>query len=407
MGLIGLLAGAAVYLALAWSWRQHWRQLTTTPAKIRLIAVGAALLGLAAQLLVDTYAATPHMLVVGGLMGYIVLPLTGRPAFRRWAAALGLAGLGLYLLGLGWLALAEARFVHSLRQVQGSNLPAAITEAEAAARLDPWLSLYEFRLGLLHARLANGQADPAAREAAIAHYRAGLAQDSILGLNSANLAAMLWQDGQPSEAIDLLTRTLAAEPDARYLLNLGYFYEQQDDWAQAAPVYGRLLSQYPELAGSPFWQAAERQARWPEIEAAALAALTPTDPLAEPRWQTAIALAQGDLPRFTALIALRLADFPPGPELFEYYLAQGQLSLAEAQLPARPESPADYLNWGRLNQAAGDAAAAEAMFKRAAFGGDRQGQAYLGQLYEQQGKLDAAKPPTKKAGWWASMKISR
>jgi tetratricopeptide (TPR) repeat protein len=398
LGLAGLLTGAAVYLLLAWSWRQHWRQLTDTPAKIRLIAVGATLAGLAAQLLVDTYAATPHMLVVGGLMAGLVRPLTHPRPFRRVPAALGLAALTVYLLGLGWIALADVHFQSSLRQEQTGNLPAAISEAEAAAQIDPSLWLYEFRLGLLNARLANGQTDPATRQAAIAPYQTGLAHEPILGLNSANLAAMLWQDGRQTEAIALLAQTLAAEPDPRYALNLGYFYEQQDDWAQAAPVYGRLLSRHPELAASLFWSAAERQAHWPAIEAAALAALPPTDPLAGPRLSAKLALAQGDGPRFGTIIAPLTAELPPGPELFEYYLARFQFDKAETQLPHPPQSATDYLNWGRLKWFAGDDAAAEAFFKRAAFAGDREGHTYLGQLYEQQGKLDAAKAAYQK-GW--------
>ena len=66
LGLLGLVVGGWLMVALILAWWRRWQQArrSSQAEQIRLVAVGAALVGLTAQTLVDTYTATPNMLVM-------------------------------------------------------------------------------------------------------------------------------------------------------------------------------------------------------------------------------------------------------------------------------------------------------------------------------------------------------
>lgn len=395
LGLLGLLAGTCLYLAVAWTWARRWQQARQSSPleRLGLAAVGAALAGLAVQTLVDTYSATPNILPLMAMLAYLAagLPVVKTPARRHLAAYLALAVLIGYAAGFFWLARADNRFQASFIAESRGNLEEAVRQASLARQLDPALTLRTFRLALLEARLARQTDDPVYLAAAIDHYRVGLQQEPILGLNSANLAGLLWQRGQQAEAITLMEETITAEAAPLYLLNLGYFYEQAGDWARAREAYGRALYRAPALAGSGFWQAdPARTAVWPDIVAAA------------------VELAEGEAARQSLLVNLALAreDFETLAEVIdtastseitvlqtaraELYLHRGQPAQAGALLEPEPRTGQDYLAWGRVRLLEGHEAEAERLFKIAAFLGIGRAYYYLGQLYEQQGRLAAA-----------------
>lgn len=400
LGLLGVAVGAWLMAALILAWRRRWQQASPggQAEQIRLLAVGAALAGLAAQTLVDTYTATPNMLVMLALVAYIIsaVPPVPVPARRRVAAYLALAVLLLFAIGLGRLALADLHFQRSLRAERAGDLPRAIAEATQAHQLDPALSLYDFRLALLQARLAGVTGSAAAQQAAIDHYQAGLAQEPILGPNSASLAGLL---GRAGEAIDAWQRTLAADDQALYWLNLGYVYEQQDDWANAGASYGQALRRAPGLAASGFWPATPaRSARWLDFVEAAVGQL-PDDGQGELELRVELALARADFETAEALIGP--ATTATAPELrlklAELYLRRGQPERAEPLLQGDPRTGQDYLLWGWLELQLGRQAEAEKLLKTAVFLGNGTANTYLGRLYEQQGNLPAAEGSYRRA----------
>jgi tetratricopeptide (TPR) repeat protein len=272
------------------------------------------------------------------------------------------------------------------------DIRAAIAQAEQSQQLDPALTLRIFRLALLEARLAHQTGDSGLAAAAIEHYQVGLEQEPILGLNSANLAGLLWQQARPAEAIELMQRTVAAEADSLYLVNLGYFYEQLGDWAEAGAAYGRALAQAPALAGSGFWQAdAERAARWPEIaEAAARSAGDSAQ--ARRTVELELALAREEFDAVEKIIGPVTSEIATrsGYNLAEVYLHRAQPERAAALLDPTPRTGPEYLLWGRIKLQQGGEVEAEKLLKTAAFLGTGQAHYYLGQLYEQQGRLQAA-----------------
>jgi tetratricopeptide (TPR) repeat protein len=269
LGLVGLLAGGYLLFRVGRAWQQRWRQIPNTPTqaseRIRLVTCGAALLGLAAQTLVDTYSATPLALVMLALTAYIVsdLKMISLPRRQDYAAYLAGTLLVVYATGFAWIAWADLHFQNSFKAERTNSLAEAMSQADQAHTLDPYLALRTFRLAFIEARLASQTNDSSIIQAASEHYQAGLRQEPIWGLNSANLSGLLWQQGQRTEAIKTMSQTLAAEKDPLYLINLGYFYEQEGNWTEASAAYGQALALAPNLAGSGFWQSTpERAEKW-------------------------------------------------------------------------------------------------------------------------------------------------
>lgn len=395
LGLLGLLAGAFLYLAVALMWARRWQQARPAPPleRLCLAAVGAALAGLAVQTLVDTYSATPNILPLMAMLAYLAsgLPAEKSLTRRQLAAYLALAVVVGYAAGFFWLARVDSRFQASFTAESRGDLEEAARQAGLARRLDPALALRTFRLALLEARLAQQTADPAYAAAAIDHYRAGLQQETILGLNSANMAGLLWQQGQRAEAITLMEETVMAEADPLYLLNLGYFYEQAGDRAGALGAYGRALYRAPALAGSGFWQAdPARAALWPDIVAAAVELAD--GEAARQSLQADLALAREDFDAVAELVdtAANLEHTALRAAQVELYLHRGQPNQAGALLEPEPQTGPDYLLWGRVRLLEGNEAEAERLLKTAAFMGNGRAYYYLGQLYEQQGRLQEA-----------------
>ncbi len=396
LGLLGLLVGLGLFLAVGWSVWQHWRQSQSETHQIRLIACGAALLGLAAQTLVDTYMATPNMLVMLAVIAYVVAPLSpGQPTLtphRRYPAYAALFALFMYAGALFWLSRADFYFSRSLRYEQAGQLEEAVAQAMIAHQLDPYLSHRLFRLAFLEAKMADQTGDPALAEAAINHYKAALRQEPILGINSANLAGVLWPQGHRAEAIEMMRRTVEVEPHPLYFINLGYFYEQEERWAEAGQAYGSALRRSPALAASDFWQAsATRSQQWPHFVEAALSEMR-ANPAAQNNLRVNLALAQQKFDAIEVLIdPVSSSSYETfNDDLIALYLHQNQIDKAEALLKQSPQTAQDYFLQGRVQLDAKAYALAEKSLKTAAFLSHPRAYYYLGQLYERQAQLQAA-----------------
>lgn len=395
LGLIGLLAGGYLLFRLGQAWWRRWQQLADAPApeRLRLVVCGAALVGLAAQTLVDTYSATPIVLLVAALAAYIVYDLEVPPAAQqqqRYATYLATMLLGLYALGFVWLARADLHYQRSFSQEHAGNLVEAVSQAEQARSLDPFLTGRIFRLAFIEARLTYQNPEPQLLQAAIEHYQAGLRQEPIWGLNSANLSGLLWQQGQRAEAIATMQRTLTAEKEPLYLVNLGYFYEQAGQWPEAVAAYGQALALAPELAGSGFWQARpERAEKWPDMVEEAVK----YNPADVQMTRIKLALAQQAFDTVETLVGpvSPATNEPIRTAMIEVYLGRAQPEQARTLLePATLTSAEDYLRWGRLKLQLGDETAAEKLLKTAVFLGNSRAYYYLGQLYERRGDIRAA-----------------
>ena len=223
-----------------------------------------------------------------------------------------------------------------------------------------------------------------------------------MGLNSANLAGLLAAQGHGAEAIDWLDRTLTAEDSALYWLNLGHFYEQQPDWAATVFAYGQALRRNPALAGSGFWGADDdRVARWPQIVAVAVesdsASGEASRRLAIARFQY---LNADRLPEDAVTTLAGTGQFQT--TLLEWHLNRGEVTQATTMLNPQPNSGSENVWWGWAKLQAGELDSAEELLQTAAFQRQRQAYYYLGQLYQQQGKVQAAEDAYSRAFLLAS-----
>lgn len=206
-GLLGaavmLLAGAAI--ALAW-WRL-WRGTEDRARRLRLEAALAALIGLGAQSLFDTFVATPIVMLSIFLIATCVIApgsaLAPQPTSSRgWAAALA-AALALYALAFFQFDRAQARHLASLR---APDIETALAEARAAAALDPALSLYDLQIAYLTAMEAAARG---AEEAAVAAYQAALEREPTWEAGWLNLAGHAERAGAIDLALAALERAIA------------------------------------------------------------------------------------------------------------------------------------------------------------------------------------------------------
>ncbi len=408
----GLTGAVALAWLLLLAGRLLWRTLRREPPAqwdLTGLACAAALFGFALHNLVDSLLKTPAvMLLVAVLAGFWVSGALAAPPWpaRRWNRAATGAALALLVAMLA-VGLRDIRHIAAYNQgvaaAQQGNWPAALNALQTASALEPTLPFYQKQVALAAGVLAHTQ--PQYRDTAINAYQMALAQSDPfdrLPADAANLGCLLWQNGQPAEAIAQLRQAVAAQPNhPLYRLTLAGYLAQQGDAAAATTEYGQLLALRPDLAQSPPWADAEAGAAISRRAVNILIAGLPdsagrlfdltleTGQLAAARQLFTEALANGDpAAAHVARGRIFLADDDPAAARAEftsalqtapanasahYYLAR--LALAQSRLPeaeqhaavalALSASPANLHLAGQVAAAGGEAAQAIAYFDRA------------------------------------------
>jgi tetratricopeptide (TPR) repeat protein len=404
LGLMGLLVGSWMLLAAGRAWLTRWRGTSSTTERVLVAATGAALVGFAAQSLVDTFTAPPIILPALAVAAFALTDSSSEArhvdsaqgALRpRLLTTLALLALMLYAAGLARLDLGQYHFLQSIKLAKRGDLAGAVIEAEQARQLDGTMPLYTFQLAYLLGQLTD---QPEALRRSATLYRAGLSADPVDGRQTANLAAVLWQTGDRQEAIDTLARTVALEPDPLWLVNLGYFYQQLGDWDRAIEAYGQALALSPTLASSGFWQKdAELAAHWPDILAQVEASLGEKggDLTA---WQLLVSLSRRDWPAFSSQLQPILEGAPRNCGTLSL-LARSQFEMDNVDEAGHLAQKAIDTLWtcsgaqlvrGLVNLAEGNLAAAEVDLRTALYFRHPDAAYYLGQLYQSRGDTDTA-----------------
>ncbi len=256
-GLLGILSGAALLATAGWAAVRRWRAATVTQRR-SLAGVVGALAATAVHGLFDTPSAVPvnAMLIVALAAISTTAP---RPVERQRGAAAWRAALTLLLLAVlaagAWSQSAYPPYLDGLAAVDRGDWPAAAPLLETAVARDPDHTLYNMASATVHGVLA-AQGDEGALSIAIARYQAAIAHEPGYGLNSANLAALYWQQGQTDLALSMIEQAIAAAPEEPTLwLNLGLDHEQRDALPAAQEAYERVLELRPAWAESYFWRA--------------------------------------------------------------------------------------------------------------------------------------------------------
>jgi tetratricopeptide (TPR) repeat protein/O-antigen ligase len=273
LGLLGLLAGAWLLLTLVWTWWRRWRaEARGSAAWWRALGIGAALAGLAAQMLVETFV-EPAVLLPAAFFAALILADESRPGEetahpRRWPWAVALAILAIGAVGMAWDTWGYASFVRSMGWIRHNDQHQALATAERAREIDPWMPLYSCQAGYLYGLEAGGDPNEAL-DRAIQRYGACTAETSVPGwIDQLNFSALLWQAGRKTQARSLIQEATAQTPVEWMLwLNQGVWAEIAGDDEQAVACYRQVLTLDPKLAGSPFWQQGKRAAWWDEIVA--------------------------------------------------------------------------------------------------------------------------------------------
>ena len=396
-GLLGVVALAVLVAALLRVSYRRWRS-TTGAERVRIAGAFAGLLGLSAHSMVDTFfgaaLGTALILPLVTLAAYLVTPLEPEarlPRLHRAAPALLLALVGLAVAG--WLVsdVAQHRFTRSLELAAAGDLPAAVEAVESARRLDPAMDLYAAQeaqyLGELAAQDAGYLDD------ALAVFETALGSEDSHDVLHANYAALLAQAGEYGTALREMQRAATINPaQPAYALWSGMYAEELGDRAQALSAYRDALERAPGWVASGFWELSgpRREAQQAFLAEHGLQGI-PLDALARtpaPCWPTEGA-SQWWHVRVTAGAADSTCEAQRALAREEADPAQAARLLDRA-VGIQPGLALVYTARAEAHLALGDLDAAERDARTALFLGDPHGHYRLGQIYEQQGDLDAA-----------------
>jgi tetratricopeptide (TPR) repeat protein/O-antigen ligase len=258
-GLVGLAAGAWLIGALVVAAYRRWRAARLSNRYL-IVGLCGSLTATALHSLVDTPAWIPAIAMTFMMLVALLLAApVERPAemVRRKPVGTILGALAAFLIvGSGiWMQYAYKPYFLGAAFGNASRWAEALPLLEEATRRDPTHAYYHLQTGFAYGMSAfEGNREHLPQ--AIAHYRRGISHEPYFSPNHANLAVLLWEQGERQAAIEAMKRAAELAPEeAAYPLNLGVFYEQQEDKVRAAEFYRRALILRPTWAEAYFWRA--------------------------------------------------------------------------------------------------------------------------------------------------------
>jgi tetratricopeptide (TPR) repeat protein len=374
MGVPGLLVAAWVILTLVWTWWRKWRR--EEPGKSqwwRTLGMGAALAGLAAQSMVDTFVESAILLAAGFFVALILARRSPKGESedqrRRWPWSAAFLLLILGSAGMAWETWGHAQFARSIALAQQKAVDDALVAAEAARAHDRSMPLYACHTGYLYG-LQAAEGDEQALQTALDRYRECMAATAVPDIaDQLNASALLWQAGYRDEARSMtraLTDQMPLQPTA--WLSNGLWAELAGDRQEAVQSYSQALAQSPQLAGSSFWTQGARAGWWDEIvQSEKSADMVPW------RWQALLAAARFEEAAREIETWLELhpndtdAQVGLGEALVGLQRPAEALSLLDRVLDQTPSNAQGYLVRGAARRALGQYEEAEQDLRTALF----------------------------------------
>ncbi|MFQ3534287.1 MAG: O-antigen ligase family protein [Aggregatilineales bacterium] len=257
LGVLGLLALAVSLAALFVLLQRQWRNLQGDQRVLMVGATAALSASFVSHLTDFTIFTVVIALMTLGVLLVVLFPaqptrLSGRRAAWNGFGALALWS-ALYLSGI-WSNIANGEYFAALQMGVGKqDWRASQVHFERAIALDPQLLLYRLYYGhVLGVAAAEGQVEP---QAAIDAYETFVRQEPHYASAWANLAALRWQAGASSAALDAMQRAAELAPESwLFHYALGVYYEQLGDQASAERAYSQALSVQPAAALYPAWK---------------------------------------------------------------------------------------------------------------------------------------------------------
>ena len=254
----GLVGGIALLALVIENLRWFWKRFVLLEENQRWLGVAVAS-GVAAwgvHMLVDDQTGVAVVMVVLIMLLAYFVSLPGTP-LKRWPQVSNnfiiLPSLML-VVGAGWGLWAYA------------PMDTASTDCLSAARLfnesmdrDPNFSFYATQAGFAWAECGMLEKDEASLVNAHQAFERSVEIEPDVSLVWANMAVADWQAPRFHEkAIPNMQHAIALSPhEASYLLNLGWFYEQEAYQEQAVSAYVKALEQETGWAAHPYWQLTE------------------------------------------------------------------------------------------------------------------------------------------------------
>jgi|GEM_PF-759687 len=252
-GIIGLaammFAGGVIGFSL---WRARLKD--SGPKRARWAGVAAAWLGFAVHSQVDDH--TRYLAVALPLIIMLAVTLAEdteyeqRPTFSTHWFLWPLALIGVFsVYSLRAYFFSEQAVEASLRD----DWAAAARAADEALTADPLLAHYAYQAGLAYAHLA-AQGDETAIHTAITRFETAIHRDPAYSLSYAHLAALQWQAGQQTNALENMRRAVQLAPlAADFQINLGLYAEATGNTEEAQAAYTAALAYKPQLASAYFF----------------------------------------------------------------------------------------------------------------------------------------------------------
>jgi tetratricopeptide (TPR) repeat protein len=251
-GLLGAAAGAWLAGALVWAWRRA-RMRADGDRRLRLDACMAALVGLAAQSLFDSFTTSALVAPMLALAAYCVVPpgsALDRPINPRGRlpAAVYAAIMAAYALAFIPIDLAHSRHLASLRETDAVS---ALAAAREAAALDPHLHLYALQTAHLEAIRAAEIGD---LDAAIRALERGTALEPTWDVGWINLGGLYERAGRFDEALNAFDRARRIDSANAGSLNWARLADAHDLAPDDAVIAAYLTAFNGDLTPTaPFW----------------------------------------------------------------------------------------------------------------------------------------------------------
>lgn len=259
----GVAGGIAMLALLVENSRWFWKRFSVIEEDNRWVgaAVIAGVAAWGAQMLVDDQTGVAVVMVALIMLLAYFVSLPGTP-LKRWPQVsqniIILPGLML-MIGAGWGMWAYSPMEKGTDRLASEDCTAAATLFRESMGRDPNFSFYATQAGFAWAECGMQEKDDASLMNAHQAFDRSVEIEPDVSLVWANMAVADWQTPHFHEkAIPNMQHAIALSPhEASYLLNLGWFYEQEEFHEQAVSAYVKTLEQEPGWAEHPFWQLTE------------------------------------------------------------------------------------------------------------------------------------------------------
>ena len=259
----GVFGGLALIALLVENLRWFWERFRLIEEENCWVGV-AVMSGVAAwgvQMVVDDQSGVAVVMasLILLLAYFVSIPET---PLNRWPQVsnnfIVLPGLML-AIGAGWALWAYAPLDRGNAALQSGDCLTAAPLFNVSMERDPNFSFYATQAGFAWAECGVQENDEAFLINAHRAFERSVEIEPDVSLVWANMAVVGWQAPRfHDKAIPNIQHAIALSPnEASYLLNLGWFYEQEEFHEQAVSAYVKTLAQQPDWSAHPFWQLTE------------------------------------------------------------------------------------------------------------------------------------------------------